>query len=60
MNKAEIERVVQLSLAAQGKPTKRPVKDILTAEKAVAARSISQVPYTGSTGRLTGGADFGD
>lgn len=55
MNKAEIERVVQLSRAAQGKPTKRPVQEILTAEKAVAARSLSRSPYTGATGRLTGG-----
>lgn len=54
MNKAEIVRVVQLSRVAQGKPTKRPPEQILSAEKAVAVSSIGRSPYTGATGGLTG------
>jgi len=53
MNKAEIERVVQLSRVAQGKPTKRPAKEILTAEKAVAGKTALNPVYTGTGGKMT-------
>jgi len=53
MNKAEIIRVVQLSRAAQGMPTKRPPGEIMSAEKAVAMKSVSRSPYTGSAGQMT-------
>ena len=53
MNKAEIVRVVELCRVAQGKPTRRTPEQVLTAEKAVAAKSISKSPYTGSTGGMT-------
>jgi hypothetical protein len=46
MDKAQIERLTQLTLAAQGKATKRPLKDILRSEKSAAARYIPKQPVT--------------
>ena len=46
MNKAQIERLTQLALAAQGKPTKRPVKEILLSERSAAAKYIPMVALT--------------
>lgn len=46
MNKAQIERLTQLALAAQGKPTKRPVKEILLSEKSAAEKYIPRVTVT--------------
>lgn len=46
MDKATIERLTQLTMAAQGKPTKRPLKDILLAEKVVASKYIPRQPVT--------------
>ena len=44
MNKAQLERLTQLALAAQGKETKRPVKDILASERTLARNRIAQPP----------------
>jgi len=46
MDKASIERLTELTLAAQGKPTKRPLKDILRSERAVAEKYIPRQPVT--------------
>lgn len=46
MDKATIERLTQLTLAAQGKPTKRPLKEILLAEKVVASKYLPRQPVT--------------
>lgn len=40
MNKAQIERLTQLALAAQGKPTKRPVNEILASERSAAEKFL--------------------
>ena len=40
--KAQIERLTQLALAAQGKPTKRPVNEILASEKLAASQYIAR------------------
>lgn len=53
MNKAEIERTVQLARLAQGKSTKRKPEQILNAERAVAAGTLRSSTYTGSEGKLT-------
>ena len=42
MDKAQIERITQLALAAQGKETKRPVKEILLSERAAAEKFIAR------------------
>lgn len=47
MDKATIERITQLSLAAQGKKTKRPVDEILKSEKAAGAQFPPSPPATG-------------
>ena len=44
MDKATIERLTQLTLAAQGKPTKRPVDELLKSERAAAERYIARLP----------------
>ena len=44
MNKAQIERLTQLTLAAQGRKTQRPLKDILASEKAAAAMYTPHPP----------------
>ena len=46
MNKAQIERLTQLTLAAQGKPTKRPLEEILRSERAAADKYIPRQPVT--------------
>jgi hypothetical protein len=46
VNKAQIERLTQLTLAAQGKPTKRPLKELLLAERVVADKYIPRQPIT--------------
>jgi len=52
MNKAQIERLTQLALVTQGKPTKRPVKEILASERSAAAKFTPRVTLT-STGEQT-------
>ena len=42
MDKAQLERITQLALAAQGKGTKRPVKEILASEKSSAEKFIAR------------------
>ena len=42
MDKAQIERITQLALAAQGKKTKRPVKEILASERSAAEKFIAR------------------
>lgn len=44
MNKAQIERLTQLALAAQGKSTKRPLNEILAGEKLAAQQFIARAP----------------
>jgi len=44
VDKATIERLTQLTLAAQGKPTKRPVDDLLRAERVAAEKYIARLP----------------
>ena len=44
MNKAQLERLTQLTLAAQGKPTKRPLEEILKSERAAAEKYIPRPP----------------
>ena len=46
MNKAQLERLTQLALAAQGKPTKRPVKEILLSERSAAEKYLPKVTLT--------------
>ena len=46
MNKAMTERLTQLTLAAQGKPTKRPLEEILRSERAAADKYIPRPPVT--------------
>ena len=46
MNKAQIERLTQLTLAAQGKTTKRPLDEILRSERAAAEKYIPRQPVT--------------
>lgn len=46
MNKAMIERLTQLTLAAQGKPTKRPLDEILRSERTAAGKYIPRQPVT--------------
>jgi hypothetical protein len=46
MDKAQIERITELALAAQGKPTKRLLKEILASEKSAAGKYIPRVPVT--------------
>ena len=46
MNKAMIERLTQLTLAAQGKPTTRPLDEILRSERAAAEKYIPRQPVT--------------
>ena len=46
MNKAQIERLTQLALAAQGKPTKRPMPEIFLSERSAAAKYIPRVTLT--------------
>jgi hypothetical protein len=46
VNKAMIERLTQLTLAAQGKPTKRPLEEILLAERLVAKKFLPRQPIT--------------
>lgn len=49
MNKAQLERLTQLALAAQGKPTKRPLKEILASERSAAEKYIPR-PLITKTG----------
>jgi hypothetical protein len=51
MNRAQIERLTQLALAAQGKPTKRTVKEILAGERSAAAKYIPRTSLP-SAGKL--------
>ena len=44
MDKAQLERITQLALAAQGKPTKRPVKEILASEGVLAGKLFTRPP----------------
>ena len=53
MNKAEIERVVQLARAAQGKTTKRPASEIIAAERSAMGKYVYRPVTTGSKGLLT-------
>jgi ApbE superfamily uncharacterized protein (UPF0280 family) len=46
VNKAMIERLTQLTLAAQGKPTRRPLEEILRSERAAADKYIPRQPVT--------------
>jgi hypothetical protein len=46
VNKAMIERLTQLTLAAQGKPTARPLAEILRSERAAADKYIPRQPVT--------------
>lgn len=46
MNKAQIERLTQLALASQGKPTKRPVKEMLLSERSAAEKYIPRPVLT--------------
>ena len=52
MDKAQIERLTELARAAQGKPTKRSLKEILASEKSAAGKYIPRVPVT-KTGTVT-------
>jgi hypothetical protein len=54
MNKAMIERLTQLTLAAQGKPTKRPLNEILRSERAAAEKYIPRQPVTKTSEGVTG------
>lgn len=54
MGKAQIERLTELARAAQGKATKRPLKEILASEKAAAEKYIPRVPVT-KTGTIPTG-----
>lgn len=51
MNKATIERLTQLALAAQGKKTKRPLKEILASERSAGEKYIppTRITRAGST-----------
>jgi hypothetical protein len=44
MDKAQLERITQLARAAQGKPTKRPVDELLKSERAAAEKYIVRPP----------------
>jgi len=44
VDKATIERLTQLTLAAQGKKTKRPVDELLKSERAAAEKYIVRPP----------------
>jgi len=53
MIKAQLERLTQLALAAQGKPTKRPLKDILASERSAAEKYLPRPPLTTTGEALT-------
>jgi hypothetical protein len=44
MDKAQLERITQLALAAQGKPTKRSVDELLKSERSAAEKYIVRPP----------------
>ncbi len=46
MNKATIERLTQLARAAQGKATKRPLKEILASERLAGEKYLPPVRIT--------------
>lgn len=46
MNKAQIERLTQLTLAAQGMTTTRPLQEILRSERTAADKYIPRQPVT--------------
>ncbi len=46
MDKATIERLTQLARAAQGKETKRPLKEILSSEKLAGEKYLPPVRIT--------------
>jgi hypothetical protein len=54
VNKAMIERLTQLTLAAQGKPTSRPLDEILRSERAAADKYIPRQPVTKTSEGTTG------
>lgn len=51
MNKAQIERLTQLTLLVQGKETKRTPQEILASEKSAAAKYLVR-PKVTQTGEI--------
>ncbi len=53
MDKAQLERLTQLALAAQGKKTKRPVEEILASERSAAEKYIARAKPTATMAQPT-------
>lgn len=53
MDKATLERLTQLTLAAQGQKTKRPLHEIIGSEKMAAEKYMPPVPPTTTGKELT-------